>query len=73
MSYKRVLLVILIISISALLVYSLIQMEESATQRTAESRPVALPYKWIGSITKEAYSRTLRYYLSSDSTKSIYR
>lgn len=53
MSYKRVLLVILIISISALLVYSLIQMEESATQRTAESRPVALPYKWIGSITKE--------------------
>lgn len=53
MSYKRVLLVILIISVSGLLVYSLIQMEEAATRRTAESRPVALPYKWIGSITKE--------------------
>ena len=53
MSYKRVLLVILIISISGLLVYSLIQMEESATQRAAESRPVALPYNWMGSITKE--------------------
>ena len=53
MSYKRVLLVILIISISGILVYSLIQIEESATQRTAESRPVALPYNWMGSITKE--------------------
>ena len=53
MSYKRVLLVILIIGISGLLVYSLIQIEESATQRIAGSRPVALPYNWIGSITKE--------------------
>lgn len=53
MSYKRVLLVILIISISGLLVYFLVQMEQSATQQTAESRPIPLPYNWIGSITKE--------------------
>ena len=42
MSYKRVLLVILIISISGLLVYFLVQMEQSATQQTAESRPIPL-------------------------------
>ena len=53
MSYKRVLLVILIISISVLLVYFLRQMEQSATQQTAESRPIPLPYNWIGSITKQ--------------------
>ncbi|RKU20218.1 hypothetical protein C6503_06505 [Candidatus Poribacteria bacterium] len=53
MSYKRVLLVILIISISGLLVYFLVQMEQSATQQTAESRPIPLPYNWIGSITKK--------------------
>ena len=53
MSYKRVLLVILIISISGVLVYFLVQMEQSATRQTAESRPIPLPYNWIGSITKE--------------------
>ena len=53
MSYKRVLLVILIISISGLLVYFLAQMEQSATQQTAESHPIPLPYNWIGSITKK--------------------
>ena len=53
MSHKRVLLVILIISISGLLVYFLAQMEQSATQQTAESRPIPLPYNWIGSITKK--------------------
>lgn len=53
MSYKRVLLVILIISISGLLVYFLLQIEKSATQQAAESRPIPLPYNWIGSITKE--------------------
>ena len=53
MSYKRVLLVILIISISGLLVYFLMQMEQSATQQTAESRPIPLPYNWVGSITKK--------------------
>ena len=53
MSYKRVLLVILIISISVLLVYFLVQMEQSTTQQTAESRPIPLPYNWIGSITKQ--------------------
>ena len=52
MSYKRVLLVILIISISGLLVYFLVQIDQSATQQTAESRPIPLPYNWIGSITK---------------------
>ena len=52
MSYKRVLLVILIISISGLFVYFLVQMEQSATQQAAESRPIPLPYNWIGSITK---------------------
>lgn len=80
MSYKRVLLVILIISISALLVYSLIQMEESATQRTAESRPVALPYKWIGSITKEriaepsgiTYHPTRRSLFIADDSGNVY-
>lgn len=53
MSYKRVLLVILITSISGLLVYFLVRMEQSATQQTAESRPMPLPYNWIGSITKK--------------------
>ena len=52
MSYKRVLLVILIIGISGLLVHFLVQMDRSATQQTAESRPIPLPYNWIGSITK---------------------
>ena len=52
MSYKRVLLVILIISISGLLVYFLVRMEQSATEQTAESRPIPLPYNWIGNITK---------------------
>ena len=53
MSYKSVLLIIFITGIGAAgLVYFLIQMEESATQETAESRPVALPYSWVGNITK---------------------
>ena len=52
MSYNRVLLVILTICISGLLVYFLGQMEQSATQQTAKSRPIPLPYNWIGSITK---------------------
>ncbi|MXV74183.1 hypothetical protein F4Z99_07880 [Candidatus Poribacteria bacterium] len=53
MSYKRVLLVILIISISGLLVYFLVQMEQSATQQAAKAHPIPLPYNWIGSITKK--------------------
>ena len=53
MSYKRVLLIIFITGICAAgLVYFLIQMEESATKEVAESRPVALPYSWVGNITK---------------------
>lgn len=53
MSYKRVLLIILIIGISGILVYSLMRMEQSKTQQTAESRPIDLPYNWIGDITKD--------------------
>ena len=52
MSYKRVLLIIFITGICAALVYFLIQIEGSLTQKTAGSRPVALPYNWIGNIAK---------------------
>ena len=52
MSYKSVLLIILIIAISGILVYFLVQMEHSATRQTAESRPIPLPYNWIGNIAK---------------------
>ena len=53
MSYKRVLLVILIIGISGILVYYLARMEQTETQQTASSRPIDLPYNWIGDIAKE--------------------
>lgn len=53
MSYKRVLLAILIIGTSGILVYFLVRMEQSEIQQTAESRPIDLPYNWIGDITKE--------------------
>ena len=52
MSYKRVLLIIFITIVSVALVYFLVQVEQSATKETVASRPVALPYNWIGSITK---------------------
>jgi uncharacterized protein YjiK len=52
MSYKKVLLIIAITSIGAALVYFLIQMEGVATKKAAESRPVGLPYNWVGNITK---------------------
>ena len=52
MSYKRVLLIIFITGICAALVYVLIQMEASVTKEMAASRPVALPYNWVGNITK---------------------
>ena len=51
MSYKRVLLIFSIIIISIALVYFLVQMEQSVTKETAASRPIALPYNWIGNIT----------------------
>ena len=51
MSYKRVLLIFSIIIISIALVYFLVRMEQSATEETAASRPIALPYNWIGNIT----------------------
>ena len=52
MSYKRVLLIFTITIISIALVYFLVQMEQSATKETEASRPVALPYNWVGSITQ---------------------
>ena len=52
MSYKRVLIIILITGLSAVLVYLIVQMERSATEQTSESRPIPLPYNWIGNITK---------------------
>ncbi len=52
MSYKRALMIILIIGISATLVYFLVQMEQTATKQTAASRPIALPYHWIGNISR---------------------
>ena len=51
MSYKRGFLIFSIIIISIALVYFLVQMEQSAMQETAASRPIALPYNWIGNIT----------------------
>ncbi len=56
MSYKRVLLVILIIGISGILVYFLVRMDQSKTQQTAGSRPMPLPYNWIGDITNKQIS-----------------
>ena len=56
MSYKRVLLIIFIAGLGAVLVYFLIQMEKSITKEVAESRPIALPYNWMGNITKSRIS-----------------
>ena len=53
MSYKRVLLIFPITIISIALVYFLVRMEQSATKETIASRPVALPYNWIGNITQK--------------------
>ena len=80
MSYKRVLLVIVFIGISGLLVYSLVQIEKSVTQQTAESRPIALPYNWIGSVTEEqipepsgiTYHPTRRSLFIADDSGAIY-
>ena len=52
MSYKRGLLIFSITIISIALVYFLIRMEQSATKETVASRPVALPYNWIGNIAQ---------------------
>lgn len=52
MSYKRVLLIVCFTGICAALVYFLIQMEGSVTKEIVGSRPVALPYNWVGNITK---------------------
>ena len=52
MSYKRVLLIFSITIISIALVYFLVQMEQSVKKETAASRPIALPYNWIGNITQ---------------------
>lgn len=52
MSYKRVVLIFVITIISIALVYFLVRMEQSVKKETEASRPVALPYNWIGSITQ---------------------
>lgn len=52
MSYKRVVLIFAITIISIALVYFLVRMEQSMKKETEASRPVALPYNWIGSITQ---------------------
>ncbi len=52
MSYKGVLLIILVIIVSIALVYFLVRVEQSAMQEAAVSRPLALPYNWIGNIAK---------------------
>ncbi len=52
MSYNKTLIIILIITVSAALVYSLVQIEQSVTKKTAGSRPIELPYNWLGNITK---------------------
>ena len=62
------------------LVYFLIQMEESATKKAAESRPVALPYSWVGNITKSqiaepsgiTYHAARRSLFIADDSGSIY-
>lgn len=80
MSYKRLLLIIFITGIGAALVYFLIQMEMSAMREEAESRPVALPYKWIGNIAKSriaepsgiAYHSARRSLFIVDDSGSIY-
>lgn len=80
MSYKRLLLIIFITGIGTALVYFLIQMEMSAMREEAESRPVALPYKWIGNIAKSriaepsgiAYHSARRSLFIVDDSGSIY-
>ena len=80
MSYKRVLLVILITGISSLLVYFLVRVEQATTKKTAKSRPIALPYTWIGSITKKqiaepsgiTYHPTRRTLFIADDSGSIH-
>ena len=52
MSYKRALIIILITGFSAALVYFLVTVERTVTKRTAASRPVALPYHWLGNISR---------------------
>jgi uncharacterized protein YjiK len=52
MSYKRLLLIIFTTGIGAALVYLLLRMEGSVTKEVAGSRPIALPYNWIGNIAK---------------------
>lgn len=52
MSYKRAFMIILIIGLSAALVYFLVTVEQTVQERTAASRPVTLPYHWMGNISQ---------------------
>ncbi len=51
MSYNRALIIISIIAISASLVYVLNQVEHSVRNKHTGSRPIELPYNWLGNIT----------------------
>lgn len=53
MSYTRVFLIFLITVICIALVYFLVRMEQSVRKETVASRPVPLPYNWVGNITQK--------------------
>ena len=56
MSYKRTLRIVSITILSIALVYVIVRVEESAKQETAETRPVDLPYNWMGNIARAQVS-----------------
>ena len=80
MSYKRVVLIFAITIISIVLVYFLVRMEQSVKKETGASRPVALPYNWIGSITQSqiaepsgiTYHPTRRSLFVADDSGNVY-
>jgi len=80
MSYKRVVLIFAITIISIVLVYFLVRMEQSVKKETGTSRPVALPYNWIGSITQSqiaepsgiTYHPTRRSLFVADDSGNVY-
>lgn len=80
MSYKRGFLIFLITIICIALVYFLVRMEQSVTEEMGASRPVALPYNWIGNITQSqiaepsgiTYHPTRRSLFVADDSGSVY-
>lgn len=53
MSYKRLILTIAITIVCIALVFIIFRVEHAVNQETAASRPVALPYTWIGNIARD--------------------